>query len=88
MMNENDLQAMLEQLREVSGHFETARGRLIIPGWDEEFFGERHQAIRTAARAIAAEGLTGDEGTRLTIRQLGCLVRYIADILEPGLDEE
>ena len=85
MMNENDLQTILEQLRAAAGRLEDCPGSLIMPGWDEDRLDDRRRGIRAAARAVAADGLTGDEGTRLPVRQLGCLVRYIADILEPGI---
>ena len=63
----------------------------LLPGWpegcqwhppvsDEER--ERHEAIRRGAAAVLCEGKSPDECTYVAYRDLGALVRYIADMLE------
>ncbi|MFO7956309.1 MAG: hypothetical protein R6X33_04355 [Candidatus Brocadiia bacterium] len=58
------------------------RTEVIMPGWDEQFIDDRERGIRIAAEAIRARGKDPDEGTRVHARDLGYLVRYIADMLE------
>lgn len=62
---------------------------VLFPGWDEPF--EEMEAggqapagvmIREAARAILAETVAPDDGTRVTRRALAELMRYIADMAE------
>jgi hypothetical protein len=59
-----------------------ARTEVIMPGWDEEFIDDRERGIQIAAEAVRAAGKSPDEGTRVHARDLGYLVRYIADMLE------
>jgi len=53
-----------------------------MPGWDEDVLSHRARGIRIAALAVAAEGKGSDDGTRVHLRDLGFLVRYVADMLE------
>jgi len=55
---------------------------VIMPGWDEGVLSHRARGIRIAALAVAAEGKGPDDGTRVHLRDLGFLVRYVADMLE------
>ncbi|MFO7957997.1 MAG: hypothetical protein R6V05_11475 [Candidatus Brocadiia bacterium] len=59
-----------------------ARTEVIMPGWDEQFIDDRDRGIRIAAEAIRARGKGVGEGTRVHARDLGYLVRYVADMLE------
>ena len=61
----------------------------LLPGWDfdnddnasAEYI-ERREGLRRAAKAIVADGIDMDSGTRVADRDLGYLVQYIADMLE------
>jgi hypothetical protein len=59
-----------------------ARTEVIMPGWDEQFVSDRERGIQIAAEAVRARGKSPDEGTRVHTRDLGFLVRYVADMLE------
>jgi len=59
-----------------------ARTEVIMPGWDEQFIDDRERGIRITAEAVRARGKSFDEGTRVHARDLGYLVRYVADMLE------
>ncbi len=59
-----------------------ARTEVIMPGWDDEFISDRERGVRIAAEAVRARGKGPDQGTRVHARDLGSLVRYIADMLE------
>ncbi len=61
---------------------EDARTEVLMPGWDEQFIEDRERGIRIAAEAIRARGKSPDEGTRVHARDLGYLVRYVADMFE------
>ena len=71
-------------LRAAADLLEEDGDEIILPGWDpeNEAYPERCRGIREAATAVAAEGLTCDECTRVPHRKLGYLVRYIGDMLE------
>lgn len=55
---------------------------VVFPGWHLEFDGESAEDIRKAARAILGEGVTEDEHTLVSYKQLAALVHYVADMLE------
>jgi hypothetical protein len=55
---------------------------VIMPGWDDDVLSQRARGIRIAAEAIRARDKGPDEGTRVHARDLGYLVRYVADMLE------
>jgi len=54
----------------------------ILPGWDPDHFGEREAAIRTAAAGVLGT-LDPDGYVRVAERELGALLRYLVDIMEP-----
>ena len=64
---------------------EDPTGEQSFPGWDE-VESPRGNSIVLVARAIAAEGLTPDGSSQVGTREVGCLVRYIADLLEAEVD--
>ena len=55
---------------------------VLFPGWDEEVEEEAEPLIKEAARAILAAGVEPDEGTRVPLKSLAALIRYIADMME------
>lgn len=81
----------MELLRQAADILEKEEGTWIIPGWWPEdealeaLGGDEHAGrcagIRTAARAFLAEGLNGDQCTKLPFKQMGFLARCIGDIL-------
>jgi len=74
---------VMELLRKAAEVLEAdARTEVIMPGWDDEFVSDRERGIRIAAEAIRARGKSPDEGTRVHARDLGYLVRYVADMVE------
>ena len=73
---------VMEMLRRASRVLEADEAEVIMPGWDEQCLGHRERGIRIAALAIAAEGKSPDDGTRVHLQDLGFLVRYVADMLE------
>ena len=79
------LGAAIDAVRNGADILEAMDDKAYLPGWGRpptEDAAERCRAIRAAAHAVAADGLTCDEGTWSTRRDLGMLARYIADILE------
>jgi hypothetical protein len=72
----------MELLRRAAAVMESAEGEVLMPGWDDEFIRDRERGIRIAAEAIRARDKSPDEGTRIHTRDLGFLVRYVADMLE------
>lgn len=74
---------VIEYLREAGDILEGySDEEVIMPGWDEQFISDRTRGIQIAAEAVRARGRTPDEGTRVHTRDLGYLVRYVADMLE------
>jgi len=74
---------VMEMLRGAAEVLEAdARTEVIMPGWDEQFIDDRVRGIQVAAEAVGARGKSPDEGTRVHARDLGYLVRYVADMLE------
>jgi hypothetical protein len=82
----------MELLRQAADLLEQDGEEWILPGWDtknealEVLGGESHrercEGIREAAKAVAAEGIDADHCTRVEVKKLGFLARYIGDILE------
>ena len=72
----------VELLRRAAGMMETAEGEVILPGWDEDILEDDARRVRIAAEAIRAHGKGPDEYTRVQARDLGGLVRYLANMLE------
>ena len=63
---------VIEYLREAGDILEGySDEEVIMPGWDEQFISDRTRGIQIAA-----------EGSRVHTRDLGYLVRYVADMLE------
>jgi len=81
-MDEEKRTQVMELLRRASEALEADEAEVIMPGWDEEVLSHRARGVQVAAEAIRALGKSPDEGTRVHIRDLGYLVRYIADMLE------
>jgi hypothetical protein len=81
-MDEEKRTQVMELLRRASEALEADDAEIIMPGWDEEFLRNRERGIRIAAEAIRARGKTPDECARVHTRDLGYLVRYVADMLE------
>jgi hypothetical protein len=74
----------VELLREAAHALEADEAtEVIMPGWDEAFTSNRERGIQTAAEAIRVRGKNVDEGSRVHVHDLGFLVRYVADMLEP-----
>jgi len=74
---------IVETLLEAAAELEDIEETTIMPGWDDTAeYQSRYESIRDTARAIAAEELTSDEGTKVQVSKLGMLVRYIAEMLE------
>jgi hypothetical protein len=79
-------------LRQAASLLEQDNEEWILPGWDVEnealpvLGGESHRercaGIREAAKAVAAEAIDADHCTRVEVRKLGFLARYLGDILE------
>jgi hypothetical protein len=71
-------------LREAASILEAETGEWILPGWDgeHESDSDRCAGIREAAKAVAAEGIDADHCTRVEVRKMGFLARYLGDILE------
>ena len=78
-------------LRAAADILEAEAEEMILPGWDEGVeaqspFDADHAArcagVREAARAVAADGKTCDQGSEVRLYNLGYLVRYVGDILE------
>lgn len=82
-MDERTRRKVMELLRRGARRLEASDEEVLLPGWDPAHSGEREVGIRDAARAVLADGLTFDEGTRVSGAHLGYLVRYVADMLEP-----
>ena len=85
LVSPTPLYAAIGDIRNGADILETMNIDAYLPGWEPaptKVVAERYRAIRAAARAVAADGLTGDAGTWSTRRELGMLARYIADILE------
>ena len=72
----------LDLLRRGAEILEADGAEVIMPGWDEQFIDDRVRGIQIAAEAVRARGKTPDECTRVHTRDLGYLVRYVADMLE------
>ncbi len=82
----------IELLREAADILERNEDEWILPGWDpdaetpESWGGaahaERCAGIREAAHAVEAKGVGIDHCTKIDVRKLGFLARYIGDILE------
>ena len=69
-------------IRQVADEMWESRKKCILPGWDPERLDERARAIRTAAMGVYGS-LDPDGCVRVTERELGALLRYIVDIMEP-----
>jgi hypothetical protein len=71
-------------LREAAAILEKDSDEWILPGWDVEHESNRERCagIREAAKAVAAEGIDADHCTRVEVKKLGFLARYLGDILE------
>ena len=72
----------VELLRRAGDVLEAAGCQALLPGWEEDDLTDEERGVRTAAEAILARGRTCDQGARVHMRNLGYLVRYIADMLE------
>ena len=72
----------VELLRSAGDVLEAAGGQVLLPGWEEDDLTDEERGVRIAAEAIRAQGKTCDQSTRVHMRDLGYLVRYIADMLE------
>ena len=78
-------------LRAAADILETEAEEMILPGWEPEMEGQprfdadhaaRCAGVREAARAVAADGKTCDQGSEVRLYNLGYLVWYVGDILE------
>ncbi len=81
-MDENRKRAM-SLLRQAADILEKDSAKWILPAWDSSdatFSGERESGIRHAGAGTAKVEVNGR--TSVTVRQMGFLARYIADILE------
>jgi len=83
-MNERTQKQVVDLLRRAAERLEATDEQVLFPGWspEPEFQDERHLGIQAAARAVLADGLSADEGTRVSTRSLGFLVHYVADMME------
>jgi hypothetical protein len=81
-MDERTRDEVMDLLRRGAELLEASDKEVLLPGWDPAHMDEREAGIRTAAGAVLADGLTLDEGTRVSGAHLGYLVRYVADMLE------
>lgn len=72
---------LLEKLRFVAREFELCHHAVTFPGWP---LGRnlRGSSIVLAAHAIAADDLDENGASQVSLHDLGCLVRYVADALE------
>jgi hypothetical protein len=76
----------VEELRGISARMEAtpdaATHLVLFPGWDEEWPEEPEPRIKRVARAILAEGVPPDEGTKVSYQELSALIHYLADMME------
>ena len=76
----------MHALRLAAEALEAKSGKMLFPGWDWDVVDacctDRYCGIRHAGKAIIADGLSCDQGTRVPMQDLAALVRYIADMLE------
>jgi hypothetical protein len=74
------------RLRGVARHLEAEQDAeektVLFPGWHEGFEEESEPLIRSAARAILAEGVGPDDGTYISKKEMAALLQYIADMME------
>lgn len=86
----------VEKLRQISQELASMPGAeqktILFPGWDSNYPEEPEPLIKKAARAvlaqkvarvILAEGLSPDEGEKVSLKEIAALIHYIADMLEP-----
>ena len=82
------MQSIVTELRNVAERLKARppERETLFPGWDPSTFepspDNPRSGIRRAALAIAAENISMDDGTKISLRDLGHLVHYIADMLE------
>ncbi|HUU09033.1 MAG TPA: hypothetical protein VM431_00665 [Phycisphaerae bacterium] len=83
-MNERTRKQAMDLLRRAAKRLEATDEEVLFPGWSPqpECQDERHIGIQAAARGVLADGLSADEGTRVSTRFLGFLVHYVADMME------
>jgi len=83
-MDEQTRNKVMDLMRAAAGRLEATDEQVLFPGWstEPEYQDERHLGIQAAARAVLADGLSADEGTRVSTRSLGFLVHYVADMME------
>ena len=76
----------VEKLREISKDLDSDPlseiKKVLFPGWDEEVENEQELLVKEAAAAILANGISPDEGTRVSQKSLAALIHYIADMME------
>jgi len=68
---------LVDQLRNIAKKLEKQEGVIAFPGWEQQ---EGH-AVRRALLAIALND-NPDTSTQVAIKDVGWLVRYIADMME------
>ena len=78
LWNESDISVV----RKVADEMWEGDAEVILPGWDPQHLDDRAVAIITAALGVVS-GLDPDKCVRVHERELGALLRYIVDIMEP-----
>ena len=82
-MNVEKYDRALQNLRDAADALETVENaEVIMPGWDEQYIDDRERRVRVAAEAVRARAKAPGECVRVQVRDLGCLVRYVADMME------
>ena len=82
-MNAEEYDRAVQNLRDAADTLETVENaEVIMPGWDEQIIDDRERRVRVAAEAVRARGKAPCECARVHVRDLGCLVRYVADMME------
>ena len=82
-MNAEEYDRAVQNLRDAADALETVENaEVIMPGWDEQYIDDRERRVRVATEAVRARGKAPGECTRVHVRDLGCLVRYVADMME------
>ena len=76
--NESDVSVV----RKVADEMWDSDGEVILPGWHRDHLDDRAVAIITGALGVVS-GLNADKCARVQERELGALLRYIVDIMEP-----
>ena len=75
---------VVDLLREAADIMEADREDeyVLFPGIDPDYDTPDGIASRGAARGLLREGISPDDGVSIPVHDLGCLVRYIADLTE------